>query len=484
MPANGPNIIVILSDQLRRDALGVYGDRNVRTPHIDRLAEGGTRFTNACSTYPICVPFRFSLMTGQYAHTRFVPGIEWRMSPAERTLADEFNDAGYETVYLGKWHLYGDPWHVKDDAPPPDPDRKINLIRVPRAHQGLFQKWYGFEMRNDPLDTYYFEDDDPTPRPLRGYQTDALFDLAMGHIAARDASRPFFAIVSVEPPHPPYVAPPPYEQRWKDRELILPPNFMVPFDIAPIGDLYHGAFARTHRREAILAQRRLYYAMIENLDDNVGRLTAFLAARSLADNTLIVFIGDHGNLQGCHGLMGKQFPFEESVGIPLIVSRAGADSPAGKTIDAPTHTEDLFPTLLGLAGLRPRAAVPGADLSPLVRGEADDLDREGVLLEFVDETRRGAAFHERLWRAFRSRRYKYIALGGPSGARPWQFFDLRLDPYELTNRLDDPACADEVRRHHALLREAILSTGDHFVLSPAFGIDGANPWMPTAGDRT
>ena len=140
MPADRPNIIVILSDQLRRDALGAYGDRNVRTPHIDALAEGGTRFANACSTYPICVPFRFSLMTGQYAHSRLVPGIEWRMSPAERTLADEFNDAGYETVYLGKWHLYGDPWHVTDDADLPDPGLKINLTRVPRAKMGFATK--------------------------------------------------------------------------------------------------------------------------------------------------------------------------------------------------------------------------------------------------------------------------------------------------------------------------------------------------------
>ena len=85
------NLVVVLCDQLRRDALGCYGDQNVQTPHIDALAARGVKFHNACSTYPICVPFRFTMMTGQYAHTRMIPGIEWRMSPAERTLADEFN---------------------------------------------------------------------------------------------------------------------------------------------------------------------------------------------------------------------------------------------------------------------------------------------------------------------------------------------------------------------------------------------------------
>ena len=482
MPAGRPNVIVILSDQLRRDALGVYGDRNVRTPHIDRLAARGTRFTAACSTFPLCVPFRFSLMTGQYAHSRFVPAIEWRMSPAERTLADEFNDAGYETVYLGKWHLYGDPWHVRDAAGGPEYDHglKINLIRVPRDHQGRFAKWYGFEMRNDPMDTYYFEDDDPTPRPLRPYQTDGLFDVAMDHLAARDAGRPVFMILSIEPPHPPYVAPPDYERRWAGRELHLPDNFMAPIDAGPLSDepIHEGLFAATHGREAILAQRRTYYAMIENLDDNVGRLTGFLEARGLAENTLVVLAADHGSNQGSHGLVEKQFPFEESVGIPLIVSHPGRDWPADRAVDEPTHTEDLFPTLLGLAGISPKAPTPGVDLAPLVRGETEDLGREGVLLEFVDETRRGAAFHERLWRGFRTRRFKYTVLGGPSGGRPWQFFDLQADPYELTNRVDDPACADEVRRHHKLLAEAIVRTGDHYVLSEAFGVEGVNLWRP------
>ena len=102
-----PNVLIILSDQLRRQALSCYGNPNTNTANIDRLARNGIRFANACSTYPICVPFRFTLMTGEYAHTRLIPGIEWAMSPAERTLADEFNEAGYETTYIGKWHLDG-----------------------------------------------------------------------------------------------------------------------------------------------------------------------------------------------------------------------------------------------------------------------------------------------------------------------------------------------------------------------------------------
>ena len=96
--AAAPNILIVLSDQLRRQALSCYGDPDAITPHIAQMARDGVAFDRACSTYPICVPFRFTMMTGEYAHTRLVPGIEWRMSPAERTLADEFNDADYETI--------------------------------------------------------------------------------------------------------------------------------------------------------------------------------------------------------------------------------------------------------------------------------------------------------------------------------------------------------------------------------------------------
>ena len=149
-----PNLLVLLSDQLRRQALGVHGDPDARTPHLDAFAQQGIRFDNACSTYPICVPFRFTHMTGEYAHVRKIPGIEYVMSTEERTLADEFNEAGYETIYVGKWHLDGGHGRLGSAV-------QVNRTRVPRSRQGRWQKWYGFELRNDPFDTCYFEDDDP-----------------------------------------------------------------------------------------------------------------------------------------------------------------------------------------------------------------------------------------------------------------------------------------------------------------------------------
>jgi arylsulfatase A-like enzyme len=136
--------------------------------------------------------------------------------------------------------------------------------------------------------------------------------------------------------------------------------------------------------------------------------------------------------------------------------------------------------LLGLAGVVPRDPKPGLDLSPLARGDDTGLDREGVMLEFVAEMRPGLPFHEETWRGFRTARYKYTVLGDAHGGKPWQFFDLEEDPYELTNLVDSEKHVDELRRHHELLRNRMIETYDHYVLAPAFGLPGLNEWDPEA----
>jgi len=460
MPAIPPNILVILSDQLRRQALSCYGETDLHTPALDALARRGVRCDRAYSTYPICVPFRYTLMTGQTAHSRRVPGIDWRMSPDERTLADEFNDAGYDTLYIGKWHLYGGHGPTCMKRP------------VPRAFQGRWQKWFGFELRNHHYDTVVFEDDDPTPIPLPGYQTDGLFDIALRELSQRrQADRPFACVLSVEPPHPPWMAPPDGEAAWRDRPLNLPPSFMVTGD----RDERTTGWARNLEaadREEVLAHRRTYYAMTANLDANVGRLMAFLDETGLSENTLVVMLSDHGELNGCHGLEQKQYPYEESVGIPLLV--AGPGLPPGRVVSEPLCTEDLFPTLIGLAGRAPRSDLPGLDLGPLLRGATDRLDRLGIMLEFVCESRPCAPFYERPWRGFVSRRHKYTVWGPEGRLVPWQFFDLEADPYELRNRVADPSQADLIRRHHQALCDRMRATGDDEGLAPAWGLPALN----------
>jgi len=456
MPANRPpNILVIMADQLRRQALGCYGDPNIATPHIDRLSREGVTFDAACSTYPVCVPFRFSFMTGQYAHTRFVPGLTWRMSPAERTLADEFNAAGYHTAYIGKWHLDG----VTDHHGFPR--------FIPRSRQGRWRKWLAFELRNAHFDTILYEDDDPTPRRFEGYQTDILFHLTMRHLdEERPKDRPFCCVVSVEPPHFPYEAPAEYIAKWKGRPLRLPPSFEHKPDY-PIPE-GHWPGDDTHSAEIKQDRVRTYYAMIQNLDDNVGRMRAFLDRAGLADNTVVVFLSDHGEMGGAHGLptAEKCHPFEESIAIPLIARDPRQAGQAGRRIADPVCTEDIFPTLCGLAGLTPRDAMPGINLAPLIRGDAQSLEREGVLLEHVHDFRPPSAHYQRPYRGIRTRRWKYAVLKDGVRTAPWLLFDLERDPYEMDNRVADPKLAAERARLHELLRQRLTLADDHFELTP------------------
>ena len=476
-----PNVLIILADQLRRSALSCHGDANIQTPNIDALAQRGVRFSNACSTYPICVPFRFTFMTGQTAHSRQISSIGDRMSPAERTLADEFNEVGYHTCYFGKWHLDGGrggyvPWGggVTGISRP-----------IPRSRQGRWQRWMVDAGKGpgtrDHFHHYYF-DQDGSARQIPGYQTDVIFQAAMDHLGqSRPADKPFCCVVSFSPPHHPYAAPPEYEALWAGRDLTLPGNFLAEADYPiPVPDWGESAWPRD--RETILQRLRSYYAMIQNADDNVGRMMDFLRESGLADDTVVVLTSDHGEMGGALGLpiQAKSYPFDESVGIPLILADPRAVATAGTVRPEPTCTEDLFPTICGLAGIEPADELPGTNLAPLARGQVDRLDRPGVMLEVVHDCRRGFTFHQQYYRAFRSQRYLYAVLGEGPGADPWLLIDRQRDPGQLHNCLGDPAYRDVAATHHKWLRDEMIRLEDDYRLRPAFGCAGLNIDAPPA----
>ncbi len=475
-----PNIVLVLVDQLRRDALGFAGDPNVRTPNLDRMAANGVNFSAACSTFPACVPFRFSLMTGEYAHSRNVPALGYRLSPAERLIGEVIRAQGYATAYIGKWHLYS-AYGVSGGMTLSQACR----TPIPASHRRGFDYWRGFELRNDFNDTWYFIDDDPLPTRLEGYQTDSLFDLALNYVARdRPAGKPFFLTLSVEAPHPPFMAPAAALERVAARGALtrranvdigniafFPPEWyeasgpggaIDPDDPSTIGPVFE-------------SNMQAYYAMIEVIDANMGRLEKQLESRGLAENTIIVFLSDHGELGGSHGLLGKAEPWEESIGVPLIVYSANEDLvPPGRVCDAPLQTEDLFPTLIGLAGGAANAKLPREDFSRFILGRAPVPERDGVLIEFVTETRPNRAYYDETWRGIRTRTHKYTVLGDRSGARPWQLFDLLADPYEQRNLVAATAAQGVAADLHAKLITLLELSEDDFALAPAFGLPARN----------
>ena len=474
-----PNLIVVLVDQMRRDALSCAGDPNVRTPNIDRLAERGVRFTSACSTFPACVPFRFSLITGEYAHSRNVPALGFRLSPAERTLGEAIQAQGYATAYIGKWHLYS-AYGVSGGLSLSQACRSP----IPRSHRRGFDHWRGFELRNEFRDTWYFADDETEPRRLDGHQTDGLFDMALSYIEnERPRDRPFFLLLSVEAPHPPFMASEESLRRVSERGPLKPrPNVDLPairffppewYEASgPAGSVDPGDPESVKR--VFEANMQVYYAMIEMIDDSMGRLADALDANGIAGSTTVVFLSDHGELGGSHGMLGKAEPWEESIGIPLIV--AGPGIPAdmqGRSCAAPFNTEDIYPTLVGLAGGRTDGK-PGFDFSPFMRGRAPAPERDGVLLEFVAETRPNRAYYDETWRGVRTERYKYTVIGDRTGARPWGLFDLEADPFEARNLIDDPLNSELAGDMHRRLVRLLDAVGDDYALAPAFGMPARN----------
>lgn len=451
-----PNIIVIYPDQLRRSALGCYGDPNVNTPNIDRLAREGVKFEHAYSVYPVCVPARFSMLTGKYPHTRLIPRIEWRMSPCEHTIAHEMNEAGYETCYIGKWHLYGG--FARGDK---NLQKRIGTTFIPPDYRGGFKKWRGFDLRNNHFDTFYHVDNDPEMRHIDGYQTDGLFDVALKYLREeRDFTKPFFMILSVEAPHPPFQAPDEFITRFEDKELILPVN--TDFD----------QVAKTNTKKdagSMINNYKNYYAMIENLDYNTGKLMSFLEEEGLRENTVIILNSDHGELMGSHGLTGKELPYEESAGVPLIITYPQGCYKPGRVIDFPNSTIDLYPTLQDIAGIQVTDN-PGLSLLAAMREEEvhNSVQRNGIMLEYVARNPSDGVYSPNNWRALRSERYKYTVIGPSHAARPWQLFDLIDDPYEMNNLINEPSCRSILEELDRELRKMIKQTGDDYEIENLF----------------
>lgn len=430
-----PNVLWLFSDQHRSDAMSCAGDSNIETPHLDRLAGEGTRFTNAYSTCPLCSPFRATLYTGQYIHTHGVISLFRPLLPVQPELPEVLHAHGYHTSHMGKWHLSG------GDCP-------CHFVS-PYFRPG-WDEWMGWENSNDFLDTTYSTGDHPHPiRTLPGYQTDGLTDLTVNWIRKQDRDQPWFHVFSVEPPHPampqkypdnPNVAPEPYMAMFRDRPLTYRPNFA--FDHA--------------RRVSFEKRLRGYYAQIRNLDDNIGRILGALEETGQLDNTIVFYFADHGDFMGSHGRLQKSRPEEESAAIPLIV-RYPAAVPTGRVSHGLISAVDFMPTLLGFLDLPVPASVQGEDLSALITG-VEEQGADTVLLQH--EQPFFPPLPEACWRAIRHDKWLYSVFlqQGPA-----QLFDLDRDPYQLENLLASSEHAEVRAQLHAKLAAKLDDVGDDFL---------------------
>jgi arylsulfatase A-like enzyme len=422
-PSDRPSLLFVFADQWRAQATGYSGNRQVRTPNLDRLAAGSVNFATAVSGCPVCSPYRASLMTGQYPQTHGVFLNDAPLRSRDPCLAQVLAAAGYDTAYIGKWHLDG----PRRSAYIP-PERRLG-----------FDFWRGAGCIHDYHHSFYMAS--PTQRVTwQGYDALAQTREAQDYLRSRTAGRPFALFLSFGPPHPPYGAAP-ARYRALFRAAALRPRKNVP-----------GPTAAAARRA--LAG---YYAHIAALDHCLGALLQTLERQGLARRTIVVFTADHGDMLYSQGQQKKQQPWDEALRVPFLLRLPGRGV-GGRTVHAPIDAPDVMPTLLGLCGLRIPASVQGRDLSGLALGAGEPEDG-AALIACVSPF--GAWSHRRggrEYRGLRTRRHTYVRdLSGP-----WLLYDNERDPLQLENLCGRPEQARLQARLEQQLSDRLARIGDAF----------------------
>jgi arylsulfatase A-like enzyme len=409
------NVLFIFTDQQQRFALGCMGNPNVETPHLDQLAARGMLFRRCYSNNPVCGPFRGALLTGQYTSRCGVTDNGLPLPAGTTTWADAFNAAGYQTSFVGKWHLGGN-----GNGPIPDELR------------GGFQRFKGYQCYNGFYKDVCFYDENNVEHRYEKHRDEAATDIAIAELEAMTAEKkPFLLMLGYQAPHYPVQPAPEYEARYRGRPIIRRPNVQ---DINPHTPTVSPRSPKPVENDPDFQRYgrnldeyiRLYNAMCTQIDAAVGRLLEALDRLGAADDTAIFFTSDHGDMQGSHGLKNKCLPHEESAGIPLITFVPGA--PGGRVSDAPVSGIDFMPTCLDLAGLGPVAGVDGRSFAPLLQG-VTGRGRDPVFVEH------GA------WCMIVQEGWKLAAERQDDGLAPTFMTHLDEDPFELHNRVEDPGVA-------------------------------------------
>ena len=423
-----PNVVYILTDQWRAKATGYNGDPNAITPNIDQLATESINFTNSISTSPVCTPARAALLTGRFPTTTGMFMNDVPLSPEERSLAKAFKTGGYDTAYIGKWHVDG---HGRASYIPPE------------RRQG-FDYWKVLECTHDYQNSEYYDNDDQDIKIWPGYDAFAQTDDACAYIN-QHSENPFFLVLSLGPPHfPHHNAPPKFQKMFSPEEIIFSPN--VAFD-----DSKSEAFTR---KEAAG-----YYAHIAALDQCVGDIAETLKAKGLEENTILIFASDHGEMLGSHDKkpFTKQIFWDESCRVPYLLRYPPFTSEyQNRKVMTPLGTVDIMPTLLGLCELEIPDTVEGRDLSICVRNPVELEDHVALYMSVSPFSERN--YLDAAYRAIRTNRYTFVRTSDTE----YYLFDDVEDPYQLNNLFGTPELAGVQKDLEQELSKQLEKIGDPF----------------------
>jgi arylsulfatase A-like enzyme len=346
-------------------------------------------------------------------------------------MATVLRDTGYHTAYFGKWHC----GIVRDQVPAagranPNAPAGVTASRTPGHHRAGFQDWFGFESINAHFSSFLYEGSSTTPTYLEGFETDVLTDRFLDYLSGYERAEPLCAVLSYTPPHFPLIVPERW-QRFDPRGLEVRQNFIEHLERDsphPVPNPWNADNPMHAQTRDMRDQLALYYALIENLDHNIGRVLQRLEQieRFAGRRTLVVYFSDHGDFMGSHGLYDrKAHPHEESTRVPALFRWPGVIEPRGVR-DELFGLVDLLPTVCGCAGIDPPVWTQGTDFSPLLLGRHLQPPAQ-QLLEMVGNPRWNLDFMD--WRGLVTRRWKYAVYDTGHEL----LFDLDEDPYELRN---------------------------------------------------
>jgi len=419
-PLRRPNVLVIQPDTHRGSVLGCAGDPMAVTPHLDRLASQGIRFTRAVANNPVCTPCRGCIQTGMHSHTNGLMVNDKRLDPRWTCLADVFAEAGYATGYAGKWHLDGGKFK-------PLPGGYI----PPQRRRG-WQAWEAYEKGHD-FDKVWRLMPDGSREQVKGYDwepayhTDVALDFAKRH---RDANTPWVYYISYGPPHQPEECLREFLDRFPKGDIRLP-DWLPDKTLGP---------HKASRQPDLVSLYQMFYAQVMAVDHEMGRLMKGLDQLGVADGTVVLYTSDHGDMLGEHGTFrGKCKPHAASGGVPMIVRWPGRIN-AGQTCDAPVGSVDIAPTLFDLVGLDTPDTMQGVSFADwCLEGEGKRQPAQYLECGYGD------------WRAVWDERHVY--------SPHWKIlYDHAEDPHEQRNLFDrdDKLC----RQLHDLLLETARATAD------------------------
>ena len=394
MTSRRPNVLFVFSDQQRASAVGCsYGDEDLRTPNLDALAGAGMQLEAAVSNTPVCTPYRSMLMTGLYGHhTRVTTNNCYPDLSRHPHIGRTFGDAGYRCGYIGKWHL----------------GEEVRLDAGHAMRLGFDAEWFvPLKGRHNNPNRDHAINSRETEVGEGLDRTEAETNRAIDFINRQDGDTPWCLFVSWYPPHPPLESPERYVRPYLDRDLSKHPTTWKLFhedELAVLNDDY------AH-----------YYGLISQIDAEFGRLMQALTERGQAENTIVVFTSDHGEMLGSQGLYSKHWPHRESSHVPFLIRWPGRIK-ADCTFGMPFGTPDIFPTLCGLVGIDVPEGLDGLDCSSAFLGGVPTQESVYLTMHHGYVAWPG-------WRGLRTQRYNYARTENG----PWILFDLKNDPFEERN---------------------------------------------------